>query len=992
MMRTPSFAGSHRLVGGTAWLWLSALVALGCGLETSGVSGDGNDGVDDEADGTVLPDDGDVRPEDGDVRPEDGDVEPDDGDVEPDDGEVVEPSCGNGEVEAGEECDDGNAVAGDGCENDCRWTCEGADECDDGDACNGTETCGTGHFCVAGTPPGDGTDCTTSGGEAGVCRGGICAAANCGNAFVDTGEQCDDGNTDNTDDCLSNCRTATCGDGYARTGVEQCDDGNATAGDGCENDCRWSCETASDCDDGLLCNGAETCSAAHVCTAGAPPAEGTACTTSTGAAGACRSGVCAAVGCGNGYVDLGEECDDGNSINTDACLSDCRHAFCGDGFIRTGSEDCDGAPPRSCTTSCSTTGTQACVACHWETACTPPAEVCNGLDEDCVGGPDNGFTCAVAATQTCTTTCSTTGHRTCSTACEWGTCVPPAEICNGLDDDCVGGPDNGFACIRGLTEECTTSCASTGSRICSDTCVWGGCTPPVEICNGLDDDCVGGADNTFACVLGAVRSCTTSCSSAGEQTCGGPSCEWGTCVPPVEVCNGLDDDCVGGADNTFACVQGASESCTVGACSGTRTCSASCEWGTCNLGAAPANDVCSTTVPLLTAGSLTGSTCAAADDTTWTPTTGCTASAGGRDVFYRLQLAARSEVSLVLAAAFDTLLYLRAGTCTGTQVACNDAPSTGTTGSSVQTTLDAGLYYVVVDGRNAAAFGPFTLTTTIVPVPANDTCAGAQVIPFVTTTAGGGGTVITGTLAGAADDYTGGCGDVGGRDVIYQLTTTNAQDLFITTIGSATDTVVYLRSGSAAGCATGSNIDCQSSYRGTFDPNIVMIRDNVPAGTYYIIVDGQTAAAAGTFRLEVNWTANDVEGDRCGQPYEWDPGTTEKCSATNTYGNEYASVGCSGTDRDHVYYYVVPAGASGDYLFQTCNAATLYDSVLYLRSACQNNAIAAQVSCNDDLGALCSAGNRSAISSLTGRLSPGIYYLFVDGDQQGAYCVRTTPW
>lgn len=30
------------------------------------------------------------------------------------------PVCGNGVVEAGEECDDGNAISGDGCNNDCR--------------------------------------------------------------------------------------------------------------------------------------------------------------------------------------------------------------------------------------------------------------------------------------------------------------------------------------------------------------------------------------------------------------------------------------------------------------------------------------------------------------------------------------------------------------------------------------------------------------------------------------------------------------------------------------------------------------------------------------------------------------------------------------------------------------------------------------------------------------------------------------------------------
>ena len=36
-------------------------------------------------------------------------------------------------------------------------------------------------------------------------------------------ENCDDGNQDNTDDCITTCRRAICGDGYVHAGVEQCD-------------------------------------------------------------------------------------------------------------------------------------------------------------------------------------------------------------------------------------------------------------------------------------------------------------------------------------------------------------------------------------------------------------------------------------------------------------------------------------------------------------------------------------------------------------------------------------------------------------------------------------------------------------------------------------------------------------------------------------------------------------------------------------------------
>jgi cysteine-rich repeat protein len=58
----------------------------------------------------------------------------------------------------------------------------------------------------------------------------------CGDGIVDTGEQCDDGNTNNSDDCRNDCTVPVCGDGIVDTG-EQCDDGNIVSGDDCEDDC-----------------------------------------------------------------------------------------------------------------------------------------------------------------------------------------------------------------------------------------------------------------------------------------------------------------------------------------------------------------------------------------------------------------------------------------------------------------------------------------------------------------------------------------------------------------------------------------------------------------------------------------------------------------------------------------------------------------------------------------------------------------------------------
>ncbi len=110
--------------------------------------------------------------------------------------------CGNGQVDPGETCDDGNVVDGDCCSARCRLSADGALCTDDGnpctrDRCNGvgqcqhvvlTGRCSDGNSCTASdacvdgqcigtllpddTPCTDGTACTT--GE--TCSGGVCTA------------------------------------------------------------------------------------------------------------------------------------------------------------------------------------------------------------------------------------------------------------------------------------------------------------------------------------------------------------------------------------------------------------------------------------------------------------------------------------------------------------------------------------------------------------------------------------------------------------------------------------------------------------------------------------------------------------------------------------------------------------------------------------------------------------------------------------------------
>ena len=63
--------------------------------------------------------------------------------------------------------------------------------------------------------------------------------------------------------------------------------------------------------------------------------------------------------CGDGVADENEECDDGNQDNADNCISGCLIAYCGDGFVNAGSEDCDdgGDEDPACSDECTGSAT-----------------------------------------------------------------------------------------------------------------------------------------------------------------------------------------------------------------------------------------------------------------------------------------------------------------------------------------------------------------------------------------------------------------------------------------------------------------------------------------------------------------------------------------------------------------------------------------------------------------------------------------------------------
>jgi cysteine-rich repeat protein len=96
-------------------------------------------------------------------------------------GVVYVAGCNDGIVQPDEDCEDGNTLPGDGCDEQCLFEV-------------------------------------------------------CGNGVVQIGEECDDGNTVGGDGCDAFCLLEFCGDGIVSVG-EVCDDSNTVDGDGCSADC-----------------------------------------------------------------------------------------------------------------------------------------------------------------------------------------------------------------------------------------------------------------------------------------------------------------------------------------------------------------------------------------------------------------------------------------------------------------------------------------------------------------------------------------------------------------------------------------------------------------------------------------------------------------------------------------------------------------------------------------------------------------------------------
>ncbi|MBR58259.1 MAG: hypothetical protein CMH54_09585, partial [Myxococcales bacterium] len=310
----------------------------------------------------------------------------------------------------------------------------------------------------------------------------------------------------------------------------------------------------------------------------------------TGIDAGCGTGICAGgttqcnaaqdnIECSTEGLAVDETCDDLDN--------DCDGGT--DETFPTLGADCDGDDSDLCEN-----GTFTCMADGTDVECVNETieditEVCDGIDNDCDVEVDEDFTyeddsgvraigetCeGIGACGTGVVECVGDLAADCSTNPDGSADESMPELCNSEDDDCdeeIDEKSDGSA----LTQACYTGGAGTenvgtcvgGEQTCEDgaygTCEGEITEVPDTVCDGLDENCNGVADDEYVastCGIGACES-TSSCTDGTENACipGDPA-------PDDAVCDGIDSDCDGVNDEDYV-----PAGCGTGACANESVC------------------------------------------------------------------------------------------------------------------------------------------------------------------------------------------------------------------------------------------------------------------------------------------------------------------------------------------------------------------------------------------------------------------------------------
>ncbi len=261
------------------------------------------------------------------------------------------------------------------------------------------------------------------------------------------------------------------------------------------------CESGTVCPEGYACRDGGGCLSPAQLAACDGAADGAACELVGVGAGMCAGGGCIVVGCGNGVIDAGEVCDDGNAEPGDGCSETCRSLeACGNGIVdvaRGESCDCggDAAPSPGCER-----GNSADVDAECSAACVLRRcgdEQVGGLEECDVDG--NGDLLLREALD-CGSFGYYAGEVACSTLCRLDLSACAGRCGDGVVDGGAGERCDtaAFAADASCTElgwydgapGCTSACQLTADAVdatCAGRCGDGEIQADAgELCDGAD--------------------------------------------------------------------------------------------------------------------------------------------------------------------------------------------------------------------------------------------------------------------------------------------------------------------------------------------------------------------------------------------------------------------------------------------------------------------------------------------------------------------------
>jgi hypothetical protein len=240
-----------------------------------------------------------------------------------------------------------------------------------------------------------------------------------------------------------------------------------------------------------------------------------------------------------------------------------------------------------------------------------------------------------------------------------------------------------------------------------------------------------------------------------------------------------------------------------------------------------------------------GTTAAAGNDTS-SPLCGGT----GPDVVYTFTNPSTQGFSASVTGSYAGLtpvIFLRSGSCSGTEVACGYAPSSGGRASLTVPSLSPGDYYLWVDGSSSTK-GTFTLSATLGGgTPTNGQGSDRCSAPPPTLSFTGDSAKASGTTAGYSSDGAGTCAG-SGPDVMYAMSLPlNFTSITAKVTPGSTNyrPVVHLRrscdvQSTEISCTAASASGASASATAT----------GLSSGTYYIWVDSWSGTS-GTYTLDV---------------------------------------------------------------------------------------------------------------------------------------------